>query len=339
VSLDAVQGLLQRLQALAPLFDARGGQVQALQRLSGGASQETWSFDLHTPGGDSLPLILRRAPAGAAARAAGNATLAVQAALQQAMAAASVPVPAVVLLLRPEHQAGEGFVMQRMQGETLGRRIVTEPRLAGARRQLARQCGQALARIHRVAGQDLPALRCAPPAVELAHYEAQHRGHGLDKPVFELALHWLKAHAPAGDITLAPVHGDFRNGNLMVDEQGLVAVLDWELSHLGDPMEDLGWLCVNSWRYGRHDLPVGGFGTREQLFAGYADAGGVVDAQRVHYWEVFGTLKWGVICQSMAHAYFSGAERNVERIAIGRRASEAEIDLLTLLAPRERKAA
>jgi aminoglycoside phosphotransferase (APT) family kinase protein len=157
--------------------------------------------------------------------------------------------------------------------------------------------------------------------------------------VFELALRWLKAHAPAGDIALAPVHGDFRNGNLMVDERGLVAVLDWELAHLGDPMEDLGWLCVNSWRYGRIELPVGGFGTRAPLFDAYAAAGGVVDAQRVHYWEVFGTLKWGVICQSMAHAYFTGAERNVERIAIGRRASEAEIDLLALLAPRERKAA
>jgi aminoglycoside phosphotransferase (APT) family kinase protein len=138
---------------------------------------------------------------------------------------------------------------------------------------------------------------------------------------------------------LAPVHGDFRNGNLMVGEDGLRAVLDWELAHWGDPMEDLGWLCVNSWRFGKLELPVGGFGTREQLFEGYAEGGGVVDAARVHYWEVFGTLKWGVICQSMAHAYLTGAERNVERAAIGRRASEAEIDLLMLLAPPARKAA
>ena len=111
-------------------------------------------------------------------------------------------------------------------------------------------------------------------------------------------------------------------------------MLDWELAHLGDPMEDLGWLCVHSWRYGRLDLPVGGFGTREQLFAGYAEAGGRVDAARVHYWEVLGTLKWGVIRRSMAHSYRSGAERNAERAAIGRRTSEAEIDLLQLLAPR-----
>jgi len=331
--------LRQGLHALAPQIHAQGRAIEGLQRLSGGASQESWSFDLRLDGDDRLPLILRRAPAGATVRGAGHATLAQQARLQTLAAAAGVPVPAVVLVLRPDQGLGEGYLMQRVEGETLGRRIVGDVRLEAARQGLARQCGQALARIHRMPVAALPPLRRAPPAGELAHYEQQHRAHGLHKPVFELALHWLKAHAPAGDATLVPVHGDFRNGNLMVGEDGLRAVLDWELAHLGDPMEDLGWLCVNSWRFGRHELPVGGFGTREQLFAGYAEGGGQVDAARVHYWEVLGTLKWGVICQSMAHAYLSGAERNVERAAIGRRASEAEIDLLALLAPRAPKAA
>jgi aminoglycoside phosphotransferase (APT) family kinase protein len=331
--------LRQGLQALAPRLHGQGEAIEVLHRLSGGASQETWSFDLRLSGGGTLPLILRRAPAGADARGAGHATLAQQAQLQSAAAVLGVPVPDVVLLLQPAHGVGEGYVMQRIEGETLGRRIVGDARLAVAREGLARQCGQALARIHRMPAAVLPPLRRAAPADELAHYERQYRAHGLHKPVFELALHWLKAHAPAGDIALVPVHGDFRNGNLMVGEDGLRAVLDWELAHLGDPMEDLGWLCVNSWRFGRHELPVGGFGTREQLFAGYAEAGGQVDVAHVHYWEVFGTLKWGVICQSMAHAYLSGAERNVERAAIGRRASESEIDLLALLAPRERRAA
>ena len=331
--------LRQGLQALAPQIHAQGRAIEGLQRLSGGASQESWSFDLRLDGDERLPLILRRAPAGATVRGAGHATLAQQAELQTLAAAAGVPVPAVVLLLQPGQGLGEGYLMQRVEGETLGRRIVGDARLASARQGLARQCGLALARIHRMPLAALPRLRRAPAADELAHYERQHRAHGLHKPVFELALHWLKTHAPAGDVALVPVHGDFRNGNLMVGEDGLRAVLDWELAHLGDPMEDLGWLCVNSWRFGRHDLPVGGFGTREQLFAGYAEGGGCVDAARVHYWEVLGTLKWGVICQSMAHAYLSGAERNLERAAIGRRASEAEIDLLVLLAPRAPEAA
>jgi aminoglycoside phosphotransferase (APT) family kinase protein len=337
--MSASEPLQPLLQALAPELHAGATGIGALQRLSGGASQETWSFDLLLDSGERLPLILRRAPAGSAGRAAGNATLGEQTLLQSAALAAGVPVPAVVCVLQPAQGVGEGFIMQRIEGETLGRRIVGEPRLSGARERLAWQCGQALARIHRIAPDSLPPLRCAPAAAELAHYEAQYRSHGLHKPVFELALRWLRSHAPAKAPALCLVHGDFRNGNLMVGEDGLRAVLDWELAHLGDPMEDLGWLCVNSWRFGRHELPVGGFGRREQLFAGYAEAGGQVDAERVHYWEVFGTLKWGVICQSMAHAYLSGAERNVERAAIGRRASEAEIDLLALLAPRERRAA
>ena len=332
--MSAQQRLQQQLQVLAPQLQAGGRDIAGLRRLSGGASQETWSFDLLRDDGASVPLILRRAPEGSAQRAEGNATLAEQARILAAVRSAGVPAPAVPWLLQPAQDMGEGFVMQRIDGETLGRRIVTEPRLAGAREGLARQCGQALARIHRIAREQLPPLRCAPPADELAHYEAQYRSHGQKLPVFELGLRWLKTHAPADVAPLALVHGDFRNGNLIVGEDGLRAVLDWELAHFGDPMEDLGWLCVHSWRFGRLELPVGGFGTREQLFAGYADAGGRVDAQRVHYWEVLGTLKWGVICQSMAHAYLSGAERNAERAAIGRRASEAEIDLLQLLAPR-----
>jgi aminoglycoside phosphotransferase (APT) family kinase protein len=325
--------LQQGLDALAPRLRAGGSGVSSLQRLSGGASQETWSFVVHAQGQPDLAMVLRRAPEDAAERAADNVSLQAEAQIIEQAARAGVPVPAVPLVLQPDMGLGEGYVMQHVAGETLGRRIVGDVRLAGARTQLARQCGQALARIHAVDAARLPALRRASAADELAYYEAKHRSHGTARPVFELALQWLKQHRPPDRPRLSLVHGDFRNGNLMVGEDGLRAVLDWELAHLGDPMEDLGWLCVNSWRFGRHELPVGGFGTREQLFAGYVEAGGTLHADSVHYWEVFGTLKWGVICESMAMAYLRGAERNVERATIGRRASEAEIDLLCLLAP------
>jgi aminoglycoside phosphotransferase (APT) family kinase protein len=321
------------LDALAPRLRSGGSGVSALQRLSGGASQETWSFVVHAPGQGDLPLVLRRAPEGAHERAAGNATLQAEACIIEQVARAGVPVPAVALVLQPDMGLGEGYVMQQVAGETLGRRIAADPRLAGARAQLARQCGQALARIHGADCARLPPLRRAPAADELAYYEARHRSHAGVRPVFELALQWLKRHRPPDPPRLALVHGDFRNGNLVVDDRGLRAVLDWEMAHLGDPMEDLGWICVDSWRFGRHELPVGGFGTRDELFAGYVEAGGRLQADSVHYWQVFGTLKWGVICEGMAQAYLSGAERNVERAAIGRRASETEIDLMSLLAP------
>jgi len=209
---------------------------------------------------------------------------------------------------------------------------VRDARFAAARQVLAHQCGQALARIHALPTAGLPALRRGGARAELQFQLELHRGHGTARPVFELAFQWLRRHAPA-EVPPVLVHGDFRNGNLMVGDAGLVGVLDWELAHLGDPMEDLGWLCVNTWRFGCSEHPVGGFGTREDLFAGYAAAGGRVDAQRVHYWQAMGTLKWGIVCEAMAQAWLGGAERDVEKAAIGRRASEAEIDLLALLAP------
>jgi len=319
---------------LAALLAPPGGApvaVGSVSRLSGGASQETWAFDA-TIGGQLQPLILRRAPPGAELRGNGNPGLAAEAELIRRAGAAGVPVPAVVAVLQPQHQLGDGFVMARLRGETLGRRVAAAHRPA-----LAWQCGAALARIHQVDMAGGPDLRRTQPRAEVQHLADWHARHGTVRPVFQLALRWLADQAPA-DVAPALVHGDFRNGNLMVDLDAdggaLVGVLDWELAHLGDPMADLGWLGVNSWRYGRHQRPVGGFGHWAQLFDGYRSAGGTVDEARVHWWQVLGSLRWGVICESMGEAWLSGAEPVMEKAAIGRRASEAEIDLLDLLLPR-----
>ena len=150
-------------------------------------------------------------------------------------------------------------------------------------------------------------------------------------PTFEFAVRWMMDHLPP---ERAPrlVHGDFRNGNLVVGPEGIRAVLDWELAHLGDPMEDLAYISINSWRFGNIDQPVGGFGQREDLFDGYEEAGGgKVDKDAVHFWEVFCTFKWGIICIVQGHAHLSGNVRSVNRAATGRRVSETEVDLMDLL--------
>ena len=129
------------------------------------------------------------------------------------------------------------------------------------------------------------------------------------------------------------VHGDFRLGNLIVGPEGLRAVLDWELTHAGNPAEDLGWLCVKAWRFGAAP-PVAGLGSREELLAAYVDAGGAdISLDELRWWEVLGTLRWGVICLTQAAAHLSGAYRSVELAAIGRRVCEQEWDLLQLLQP------
>lgn len=324
-----------------PDVPGAGRRVQTVRRLAGGASQETWAFDVATDGGALLPLVLRRAPPGAVVRGGLAAGLAAEAALMVRAARAGVPVPAVHGSLRAADGLGEGFVMQRLAGETLGRRIVADARFTSLRQHLAFDCGVALARIHGLdVGHDaapaLARLRRAGPAAELAHYRRWHAGHGTLRPVFQLALQWLTAHAPAEPSQLTLVHGDFRTGNLLVDDTALRGVLDWELAHIGDPMEDLGWLCVNAWRFGAGPaLPVGGFGALEQLFEGYRAGGGALARERVRWWQVMGTLKWGLVCEGMLQAWLDGSEPVVEKAAIGRRACETEIDLLDLLVPRK----
>jgi aminoglycoside phosphotransferase (APT) family kinase protein len=325
------QALSRRVASWVP--GATG--VANAARLSGGASQETWSFDILHPDG-AVGAILRRAPAGYGAAPTRAAGLAAEARLMQMACDAGLPSPRVLHVLRAEDELGNGFVMARVDGETIPRKILRDQQFAAARPKLARQLGKVLAGIHGLDLAQLPELRRMTAAKEIAELERDYRSFDWPRPVFELALRWLRDHDPGPSQELTLVHGDFRHGNLIIGPDGVRAVLDWELAHLGDPMEDLGWICVNSWRFGEIDKPVGGFGTREELFAGYEAAGRPVDAERVKFWEVMGTLRWGVMCCGMMQRFRTGPEHSVERAMIGRRSSETEIDLLRLLAPRGR---
>ena len=308
------------------------GVVGAI-RLSGGASQETWSFDIVHPEG-TIGAILRRAPSGYGAAPERAAGLNAEAVLMQRAYDAGVPSPRVLHVLLPRDDLGTGFIMQRVEGETIPRKILRDERFAQVRPLLARQLGETVAAIHGLALSHLPELRRMTAATEIAELERDYRSLNWPRPVFELALRWLRDRDPGPSEQMTLVHGDFRHGNLIIGPDGLRAVLDWELAHIGDPMEDLGWICVNSWRFGEIDKPVGGLGSREELFAGYRKAGRDVDPGRVTFWEVMGTLRWGVMCCGMMQRFRRGPEHSVERAMIGRRASETEIDLLRLLAPR-----
>jgi len=313
--------------------------LAGVERLSGGANNETWSLDASTPSGP-VPLILRRkAGGGGGIRAPGDPDDASigpeqEAAVLRAVHAAGVPVPDVRAVLEPADALGRGFLMDRVPGETRPKRLLHDGAFVGARRAALGDCGRALAALHAVPVSALPALRVSSAAAELALWERRWRAHGGGRPVFELALRWLHEHLPEPLAHAAPLHGDFRTGNLLFDAHGLRAVLDWELACLGDPMADLGWFCVASWRFGALDAVAGGFGPLEALLDAYRAAGGQADADRVRYWEVLGTFRWGVMCLDMAEAWRAGRDRSVERTAVGRRASETELDLLRLLAPR-----
>ena len=322
----AASDLDDRLRAvMAGAMDDPDVAISDLRRLSGGASRETWSFDAVRADGSVTPLILRRDPPSAPK---GNMSL--EAALLSAAAGAGVPVPGLITSSDDREVLGSSFmVVDRLDGETIPRRILREPELASARTVLARQCGEVLARLHSVAASTVPGL---PDTDPVEQYRGTFSALGGASAVFEIAFRWLDENRPASSGPPRVVHGDFRNGNLIVGPDGIRAVLDWELAHAGDPMEDLGWLCAKSWRFGV-DRPVGGFGSYDDLIAGYeAAGGGVVDRQVLRWWEVFGNLRWGVICMMQASAHTSGMIRSVELATIGRRVCEVEWDLLELLA-------
>jgi aminoglycoside phosphotransferase (APT) family kinase protein len=301
-------------------------------RLSGGASQETWSFDIVHPDGN-VGAILRRAPQGYGAAPSRAAGLNAEAKLMQLAHDAGLPSPRVMHVLQPQEGLGIGFVMARVDGETIPRKILRDEKFANARPLLAHQLGKVLAGIHGLPLTQLPDLRRMTATEEITELERDYRSFEWPRPVFELALRWLRERDPGPPAEVTLVHGDFRHGNLIIGPDGVRAVLDWELAHLGDPMEDLGWICVNSWRFGEIDKPVGGFGSREELFAGYESSGRRVDPDRVMFWEVMGTLRWGVMCCGMMQRFRTGPEHSIERAMIGRRSSETEIDLLRLLCP------
>jgi aminoglycoside phosphotransferase (APT) family kinase protein len=325
-------GLATGLAAVVRRRFGPAARLVDLERLSGGASQELWSFDAETEAGRH-PLILRRNPGGMVQRE-GASGMETEARLIELARAAGAPVPPVVHVCAPGDGLGRGYVMERIAGETIARRIIRDPAYAAARPRLARQLGEAAARIHQVDVGAAGALREVTPASSLEGSYAGYKAYGVPRPVVAWAFRWLREHLPAPPARQTVVHGDMRTGNVIVGPDGLKAVLDWEVVHRGDPMEDLGWICVTSWRFGEVDKPAGGFGSREDLFAGYeAASGSAVDADRVRWWEVMGTLRWGMSCAMFGREFQEG-DRSVEKAAISRRTSETAIDLLAILAPR-----
>lgn len=312
--------------------------LASCERLSGGASQETYRLVAQTDDGVQR-FALRRAPGGSPKELAGRvrAGLYAEARFLRAARAVGVPEPAILYVLEERDALGVGFLMEWIEGETLGARIARAPEFEAIRPKLARQCGEVLARIHAIDVRQ-PGLTQGLPVrtPEQAVYESWdlYKGYGTPQPMIDYTARWLLEHLPpAGPLGL--VHGDFRNGNLMIDaERGLVAVLDWEGVHLGDPMRDLGHLCTNSWRFGRSDLPVGGFGRIEDLLDGYTSVSGTpVDPAHLKFWILFGSFWWSVGTLAMAEIYRSGADRSAERPAIGRRTSECQVDCVNLLIP------
>jgi len=291
-----------------------GAAVSELTRLSGGASRETWRFLA-----DGVARIVQRQRAG------DQRDMMIEAGVVRA--AGAVGVPAAELLAAERLDGGAFMVLEAIEGETIARKILRDERFERARQALPAQLGTALARVHQIPVDSVDGL---DETDQIASYTEVYDQLGQPSPTLELVRRWLIDHRP-DSVRRCVVHGDFRLGNVIVDDDGLAAVIDWELAHIGDPMEDLGWLCVKAWRFGMAP-PVAGLGQYEQLFEAYEAASGIpVDPDVVRWWEVLGTWKWAIMCITQANAHRSGLARSHELAAIGRRVCENEHDLFLAL--------
>lgn len=306
-------------EVLSQVFGPADVAPKNIRRLSAGASSGIWSFDL--PGVTPSGYILRVASPGA-----NRVPIASEAAAMEAAGAVQVPVPAILHHSESLHPFGAPYMlMERIEGETLARHILRDDEYTEARKVFAGQCGRILGRLRQADTATVPDLENDK---QLERWEAIFRMLATPVATFEWAFRYLQLNRPepSGQSTL--VHGDFRLGNMIIGPEGIRAVLDWELVHLGDPLEDLGWLCARPWRF-RGPNPVGGMGEYGDLLDAYGEASGVaVDPEELRWWEVFATLRWGIICLLQASRHLSGSERSVELATIGRRVAETELDLL-----------
>jgi aminoglycoside phosphotransferase (APT) family kinase protein len=336
----------ERVRRVAAWVERASGaraSVEGLRPLAGGSSRQVWSVDvaLERAGASEKKALVLRIDPTAAKRGAqpDGGGFHLEFRLLEEARRSGVPVPRVYWpCAELEPLGGPFYFMDRVLGETIGTRILREPALANARALLPEQLGSALARIHRMR-PDAPGLERLPrpasgkpsPDEQLAQLRRGFDAAPSPTPVCEWAYRWLAKHVPPErDRTL--VHGDFRMGNVIVGPEGLRAVLDWELAHVGDPHEDLAWMCTKTWRFGNASAPVGGVGAREPFYTAYErESGRALDRDALRYWEILASAKVCVVWIMQMNAYFAGVIPTVEHAAIGRRMAETELDLLQLL--------
>jgi aminoglycoside phosphotransferase (APT) family kinase protein len=291
--------LTEYLKRAMPL--AENLRVAGLKRIAGGSSRETYAFDLEWLEGGAprtRPLIGRRDPTGGLLKTDREREFRVLAAMHRA--GLLVPEP-LFLELDSAVMDRPFFIMHRAGGRTSGGAFPeTEP--APLREKIADQFLAELARLqaldYHALGLDF--LGAPKNLAEVARAQTAHWREIYDRdrmgehyPILDAAFAWLAANPVVADRVVV-VHGDYRSGNYLYDDNGMLAILDWEMTHLGDPMEDLGWASMMFW--GRGEIAAGLL-EREAFYRRYEEkTGRPIDRERLFFYQVLGNAKMATIC-------------------------------------------
>ena len=313
--------------------DTKFNSIFEINKMSGGSSNEIWIIK-YLDNNTEKKIVFRRHYSGISEKENlyPPLSLSIESEVMVQAYKQKIPVPKIIYNVDKDHELGESFFMEFIDGITLGNKIVENRSVKLLKPNLASQCGEILGKIHSIPYQNIKDLNTSTGIDEMRKYKNIYQDYSLNIPVFNLSFKWLEKNIPPVT-NKCLVHGDYRNGNIVVSSSiGIKSILDWELLHLGDRHEDLAWICVNSWRFGKIKLPVGGFGLRNDFYRAYEQSSKKkLNKESLKFWEILGTLKWGIMCLKMYDAYKSGYDRSVDRAAIGRRSSETEIDLLRLI--------
>ncbi|NQW01134.1 MAG: phosphotransferase family protein [Rhodospirillales bacterium] len=307
-------------------------EITETRKLSGGAIQENWALDVVVERGSwagAHQLVLRQDSATQVAASRGRSD---EFYLLKAAHAAGVRVPTPCFLCEDPDVLGRPFfLMHRLAGTAAGHRLTK----ADDNPDLIRELAENLARIHTILptqpGLAFLGTASPEPALQAVRdYRAYLDAMGAQRPAIEYGLAWLQENAPTSDaITLC--HRDYRTGNLMVDDNHLSGILDWEFAGWGDPLEDIGWFMAKCWRFGANHKEAGGLGARDHFYAAYEhQAGQTIDRTQIQYWEVMAHVRWATIACQQAARHRSGAEVSLELALTGYVVPELEYEILQM---------
>ncbi|MGH7191285.1 MAG: phosphotransferase family protein, partial [Acetobacteraceae bacterium] len=305
-----------------------------LTQLSGGAIQENWGLTLNIAGAAPQELVLRRdAPATIRSSRSREDEFRLLGLMRRA--GVSVPRP-VALCTDPAVLGAPFFLMQRIPGVADPRRLVGDDGLVPDRPALGAALGAELARIHAIRPPQPDFGFLGPPPGDPARarveeYRATLDRLGTPQPAIEWVLRWLERNRPPpGPPSL--LHGDYRIGNVMVDDGNIAALLDWEFCAWGDPDEDIGWFCARCWRFGRPEREAGGVAMRADFYRGYeAAAGRRIDAGQIPYWEAMAAIRWAIIALEQGARYLAEPEPSLEAALSGRMAPQLVVEAMTVI--------